>query len=164
MYRLSLTVVMIMSWHGNAFHITVLLCKESTSHWWFPSQRGINVELLCILCSLTKLLNKRLGYWWNEVLLHSCDIDVMVSEMSNGDVFVISSCLLPASNRWCHDIFSWLPPEITLLEALTLSRLRQDGWHQQSAFINKIVLNTNNCTLIVVYIEIYLLGFMRKLI
>ena len=42
------------SWHGNAFHITGLLWGESTSHWWFHSQRPIMHTFVLWLNKLLK--------------------------------------------------------------------------------------------------------------
>ena len=45
----------ILTWHGNAFHITGHLGGEATSHWWIPLTKAGNV---LFDDSLNKLLNK----------------------------------------------------------------------------------------------------------
>ena len=44
-------VFMTTSWHGNAFHITVHVWRESTSDWWIPFKKDSNICGI-LMCSL----------------------------------------------------------------------------------------------------------------
>ena len=69
------TTLSMMSWHGNAFHVTTPFLGESTSHWWVlltmgqwqATVRAINGHSttgfgVFLDFSLYKMLNKQTGY------------------------------------------------------------------------------------------------------
>ena len=81
------SLVMIMSWHENTFHITGPLRGEATSSWWFfPKQMQ---SRFCVF-GLNSVLNKQLSCWWFEMLWfyhyqweHKWFIDVNLTQNFN---------------------------------------------------------------------------------
>ena len=60
---------MMISWHGNAFHVTGPLWGESTGPWSIPLTNGPIMQGfdVCIGARLNKLLNIQLNCQWSEV-------------------------------------------------------------------------------------------------
>ena len=70
---------MMMSWHGNAFHLTGSLWRESTGNEWFPSQCRALMYSLLLSWTRNKLLNKRVGLLLSEMPWHACtEMDLML--------------------------------------------------------------------------------------
>ena len=61
---------MMISWPGNTFHISALLCRESTVHWWTPLTKFSNVGFVVSFdANQNKMLSKQLSCMWFEMLM-----------------------------------------------------------------------------------------------
>ena len=104
--RSSNVIVMMLSWHGNTFHVTGPFWGESIGHRWIPLMTGPVMQTFdeFFLVCLNKLLNKESMCWWHEMPQCTCDITLTGLDIHG------QSMWLSTKKWWCHinSVAQWI--------------------------------------------------------